>query len=443
MLRRKLAAGGLVALLAMAGLGGPTFAQDAGKSEEVRQWAKYYWHLVETGQPHPDAEKFKFSEEALNQPGSFPLTGALVLFRGLYADALDPVSADCTARDVFDLIHEDEKVFSELRTYTTEGTLGTPLGEKAAESHLMALEKGWLADGDYSLSGSYDSKDGVLVSEGLEYLGTGSADSATPEKEEAVSEEVRDLGKSLQETAAKLGEEGVTGLADPLALIAGKTPDDTPIKEALESIVFWFPGSEGRTFAALIGNDRLVNVYRIDLEGYFYIFDPAAAAVLGPYDAKSAMPGADLAALHGAAPGTAVKLAAAIGGCAALAPKIPPTPGPVPGVPLPPAPPGTPGWAPIVPPGWVPTPPGLGGVVGGGYTCYTTPTGGGGVNCLCSRQQDYRRNRGTRCFLWVWPCWTVWQYARETETCSWTGGPGTACVPPPPPGSCSISHQIW
>jgi hypothetical protein len=419
------------------GLAAGSLSPAGAQENELQKWAGYYWYLAETGSPHPDAKSFKFSNEALNQPGTFPLAASVAAFRDLYADSLRLEASGCQYTDVTDLIGKDATLYDQFKKYTLSGVLATTEA-KASGLHLTALTKGLLENGDeFANQGSFAGSGPAVTSDGLSFTGQGKATAGWPDAKP--TDAVQALGDELAKLAQSLAAKGVTGLVRPLDLIQGKVSDDGETDALLDRLARSHPGLQSVPVIALLEGRTLVRLYQVRYGEAFYVVDLGAAKVLGPYLEKSALPGTDVAALHQAGPAAAVTfLAVKNAACAALAPAIPSVPS-TPGT-LPPAPPGTPPWAPLPP--WGPTRPAWNGVVVGGYTCYTTPIGGGGVNCLCSRQLDYRRNLGTRCFLWLWPCWTVWQYARETETCSWSGSPPLACVPPPPSG-CSTSHEIF
>ncbi|MFN7019763.1 MAG: hypothetical protein ACK4WH_00365 [Phycisphaerales bacterium] len=85
-------------------------ASPAATDAEVRQWAVYYWHLKDHGTPHPGAQAFEFSDPAMDQAGVHPFSGALPLFRKVYAEKFDAGSSSCHATDIFDLLEASPEI---------------------------------------------------------------------------------------------------------------------------------------------------------------------------------------------------------------------------------------------------------------------------------------------------------------------------------------------
>ncbi|MFN8817727.1 MAG: hypothetical protein ACK5ZV_13430 [bacterium] len=412
----------------------PPSATDA----ELQQYASMFWHLVDTGTPHPDAAGFEFADPGMNQPGAFPFAGTLALFHNVYSSKINPDPTQCqTYKDVLDLLDENAEVRAKFRAYTTSklftSTNADPL---VAQAHLLAVVNAISVADEFTVQ-AIDFAGPALASVGLK-LAAGAT--LAPTAQLLTVPENATFEDALRAAVLAIHNSGSATLFDPLAVIRGTQPPLT----AATDLAAILPGA-GNTFTAdpvfiTSGDFAMLSVVRVDYGDKVYIADASLGMVFGPYARTSTLPVKDVLLAHPdlytdgmAAVVISAKSAAACIVLVQFAPAVPPgwpadplpewppTPGPVPG-PLNTAP----GWWPDPLPVW---------------DCRNIPgTGVSPATCICSRTITFRRPT-LECW-WIW-CTTEIQYAEQFEVCSSIG----PCPPPPagPPPSwpCVVTHEIF
>lgn len=430
--------------VAVCTVGGVAAAQPSATDAELQQYASMYWHLIDTGTPHPDAATFQFADPGMNQPGAYPFAGALALFNNVYSSKINPDATQCNNyKDVIDLITENADVAVKFRVYTTSKEFTTSDADPLVnEKHFWAVIDALGGGNEYTLEGiNFVGAD--LASLGLKLAGAGVAPAAPA----LTIPENATFEDALNAAVAAIHNSGSAALIDPLALIRG-TQSSLATTTELASLL----QGAADTYTAdpvfvVSGDFAMISLVRVDYGEKVYIADASLGAVFGPYEQTAELPVKDVLVAHPdlyiEGMPVAVISAKSSAACVPLSqvatppttipwptgplPPLPSTPGPVPGPIV-----TTPGWWPNpLPPAAWPAP----------WACRTIPpTGVSPATCICSQTRKYQRPV-LRCFLGF--CWTRIQHAVETEVCSTTGPCPPGGPVPGPVWTCTVTHQVF
>lgn len=424
---------------------GVATAQPTATDPELQAYANMFWHIVDTGTPHPDAALFEFADPLMNASGSFPFAGALALFANIYDSKLNPDGMDCeNYKDIFRLLEEDADVATKFWIYTTSKSFSTSDADpEVNEKHFWAIidavttADGYVLDGSVSLTGESLTSNALKLAQ---QSGSPNSGLLLDLPENATFEAVLSAAVDALHTANSPSQ------IDPLGVIRGTQPVITANAE-LESLLHaaGMPCTVDPVFVA-VGDFGMLTFMRVDYLEKVYIADIETGSAYGPYVLEPDLPILD--ALLGrpdhykGGMTSSVLASKSSSACEPIAQvPSPGSPLPYPVGPLPPVPP-TPGLVPgVLPPfpgPWWPNPnkPTT-------TQCRTIPaTGVSPATCICTITAHYRRPV-PRCILGCLISWTGTQHAKEIWTCSGIGPCAALGLPPGPGFTCpNVVHQI-
>lgn len=419
-LGRCVGSGLLVGWFATAGLAAPG---SSGQPSETPVWASYFWSRVETGSPDPLAAGFRFADPAMNKRGTFPLAGAVQLFRVIYAHRLETSATDCDAYDIDQLLQDDPGVRNRLRTFTLTGMLHTPIGDPIAFQHHLDLVVGagggviggiGLVGLDVVSGEAVSASEAVAIQPGI-----------NPYVPELVVTDPRLLAlrARLADTAAAIRSARLDQQIDPLQMLSGGPSDFRSPLLVDDAIHAEFGDARVYPLIVLYGSHGMMAFSQVLIGPYQFIVDGQTGRSFGPYSASIEPPVRTALALHTGryVAGMSVAALASSNHCVSSEHDGPfvPNPGG--------------GW-PTVPPVWEPGIPGAPTDPIGGWICERI--GGDQQSCRCSRMREWCRVRTVYDWWGLW-CTQEKQCVREHVVCTYTTvegpcpGPGGGPVPEP------------
>jgi hypothetical protein len=401
----------------------------ADTGSELTQWTQYYWHLQETGNPHPSAVSFQFTQPVLNQSTVFPFAGAVTLFNDIYSSKLNQDASSCAYTSVLDFIGSNEEIESDFKEYTLSKQFVTSLQDaNVTLAHLLASVTLTTGTANYALSGELVIGNELVSTSGLLVTSTQVVQTSVATN---VAPAVMQFGEALETVAISISASGLDVQFHPLKAIRG-TQDKYVTHELIRDRLVGLQQSDFGIvpLVVAVGEAQLFTFCRVDKGEYYYLVDGGTGSVDGPFPSTSTMKTDALLASRGVSNPTKVTVVATASKCYPVAGfipwiLIPWTPGPLP------TPPGTPPWVPVVLPPGTPAPT---------WSCVAGPLAG---QCTCKITNEFIRTYPPVCVPVInWPCYTPKDDGIEQQTCTFINpGPG-ACAPAgPPPGTATCTTQ--
>jgi len=424
-------------LLAIAGSSQLARAQPISQDPAYPQWVTYFWHLQDTGSPHPNAATFSFSNTQFNSAGTLPLAQNILVHRSIYKDKLE--ASECAASNTVNAMFADPTIRESLRAYSQSKTVITPFSEpEAVVKNIVAAMDAAVSGETFIMASAIGEGQGTAWSSGLELVGVPVATEVA-----LVPMPLGDAGAlltDLSSIAASMKANGFSGQIDPVAIIRGEKLGQTPADVVRQLIGDHHPDARVSSVVAVWGDHSSRVLAEVSIQGVVLVVDGIAGIAYGPFDESSTSASLSYLQKHGVVTLSTPSIATsqtAVAGCAASFPLVPKTPGPLPGtVPANPL-------SPWVPDAWDRCPWFVGctntpGPAGKNYKCSSIPSTGGQITCRCTASRTLRRviTPGT--------LWNDYQYAQETESCSAGPFQAPATCPAPPAGYlCVPTYEIY